>query len=180
MQQSGASPTTPTSAASSIFVDANDALLLDEDEGIAKELAELKELQLSVRKNLLLRPLSTQNLRAAVSGPSTSTPSAPESVKSPNQIPGSYPFTPQVYTHQPPLSAASTASDVFYSARPQSTASFTAYYFEDPQLDGIKSPGSAAFMPPGSFPKTPFVSSESTYVRQVRDPFLGLPSTIEN
>jgi hypothetical protein len=179
MLQSGTSPTTPTSAASSIFVDADDVLLLDEDEGMAKELAELEKLRRSVKKNLLLRPLSTQNLRGAASGPSTSTLSAPEPVKSPNQMPGSYPFTPQVYTQQPPLSAASTASDVFYSARPLSTASVTAYYFEDPQIDGVKSPGSATFMPPGSFPKTPFVHNEGTYGRQVRNTFL-YSTAIEN
>ena len=159
-------------------MDAGDALLLDEDEGMAKEFAELEELRRSVKKNLLLRPLSTQNLRGAgaASGPSaassSSTLSAPDLVKSPNQMPGSYPFTPQVYT-QPPLSAASTASDVFYSARPLSTASVTAYYFEDPQLDGVKSPGSAAFKPPGSFPKTPFVPREARQVRA--HPHLPVP-----
>lgn len=178
----GASPTTPTSAASSIFVDAEDSLLLgSDDDGMANELAELEKLRRSVKKNLLLRPLSTQNLRAsaassaATSATASNTPSGPETAKSPDaKIPGSYPFTPAAHSfHQqlrePPHSAASTASDVFYSARPLSNASFTAYYFEEnkEQLGGVKSPGTAAFMPPGGFPMTPWVPGEGISVTKV-------------
>lgn len=180
----------------------------DEDGNFAKELAQIEQLRRNVKKNLLLRPLSTQNLRASGVAPSNASTAAPaassvpahgpakasssrdragasnsQNQKSPGfgadlgaeRMPGSYPLSPPFnsssatihipaipspfiavpesetgiashdYIHDhPPLSAASNASEVFYSARPLSTGSVSSYYF------GPSPPGSA--MKP-SFPK---------------------------
>ncbi|PVF96386.1 hypothetical protein CPB86DRAFT_762193, partial [Serendipita vermifera] len=165
--QTQPSPTTPTSAASSGFVDAHDTLTVppfDDDDGIAEELAELEQLRRNVRKNLLLRPLSTQNLRAAASSSSsTSTTIPPVTADASSNMPGSYPFTPaSAAFQQPPLSAASTASEVFYSARPLSSASISSYYFGDSQYPSAGTPSSATFQPPGSFPQTPYTTTPQT------------------
>ncbi|KAG8755554.1 hypothetical protein FRC14_003948 [Serendipita sp. 396] len=156
MMQRDASPTTPTTAESAAFTDAHDTLFVPssgEDDPIVEELAQLEQLRRNVRTNLMLRPLSTQNLREA-----TARSSSNAEPSSSHQMPGSYPFTPSVYSEQP-LSAASTSSDVFYSARPLSSASVSSYYFGDQQMNVPDTPGSAAFLPPGSYPKTPFVPS---------------------
>jgi len=161
MQMEEPSPTTPTSAASSLFADADDSLLMPDD-GMAKELAQLEQLRRNVKKNLMLRPLSTQNLRAAAAASSVATaPSAgskpsPKAESAVRSMPGSYPFSPNGYG-QPPLSAASTASE-YYSARPLSTTSVSSYYFEDQAFSALISPATANFLPPGSFPKTPHTS----------------------
>jgi hypothetical protein len=159
MHTEGVSPTTPTSAASSLFVDADDSLLMPDD-GMARELAQLEQLRRNVKKNLMLRPLSTQNLRAAAAPSSTIPPIATTSSKDAPKVestvrsmPGSYPFSPNGF-EQPPFSATSTASE-YYSARPLSSASITSYYFEDSGFPNVVSPGTANFLPPGSFPKTP-------------------------
>lgn len=170
MQAAKASPTTPTSAASSAFVDADDSLLLPDD-GMAQELAQLEQLRRNVKQNLMLRPLSTQNLRAAAAASKNATP-APSKVEASSvsrTMPGSYPFSPNansgfehdVHGQQPPMSASSTASE-YYSARPLSNASVSSYYFNDPehQFQSLTSPGTAAFLPPGSFPKTPHPISQ--------------------
>lgn len=182
MLHTSGSPTTPTSAASSIFVDAEDhsSLGLLDDDVMAQELKKLDELRRNVKKNLLLRPLSTNNLRAASSStPQASSASTANGNPSPvtsieGTIPGSYPFTPATaaYALNPPHSAASTTSEVFYSARPLSTNSITDYYFEDlnspsPRHDPARSPMSAVFAPPGGFPKTPYTNSEG-HMMQVR------------
>ena len=164
MQTSTASPTTPTSAASSAFVDADDSLLMPDD-GMAQELAQLEQLRRNVKKNLMLRPLSTQNLRAAAAA-SAGPPKTRVEVPS---MPGSYPFSPNAngsfgHAQQPPLSASSTASE-YYSARPLSSASVSSYYFndQDVQFQDVMSPGTAAFLPPGSFPKTPHPQISQPY-----------------
>ncbi|KAG8829974.1 hypothetical protein FRC17_005703 [Serendipita sp. 399] len=153
MQRDG-SPTTPTTSESVAFTDADDTLFASssgDDDTIAQGLAQLEQLRRNIKNNLMLRPLSTQNLREAAGRTSLNAESS-----SSHQIPGSYPFTPSVYSEQP-LSAASTSSDVFYSARPLSSASVSSYYFEDQQMNIPDTPGSATFMPPGSYPKTPFI-----------------------
>lgn len=175
MQASTASPTTPTSAASSAFVDADDSLLMPDD-GMAQELAQLEQLRRNVKKNLMLRPLSTQNLRAAAAATNNppAGPSRGEVTSITRSMPGSYPFSPNAnssFGHgngQPPLSASSAASE-YYSARPLSTASVSSYYFNDSdgQFQDVKSPGTAAFLPPGSFPKTPHIQSSQPYSIQV-------------
>ena len=163
--QSTASPTTPTSTTTSMFHDASDALLVPnsgEDNGIAQELAQLEALRLNVKRNLMLRPISTQNLREAASSSSK-----PAETPSSRHMPGGYPFTPAVHT-EPPSSAASTESDVFYSARPLSSASVSSYYFEEQQMQAIGTPASATFLPPGYFPKTPHVQSTESYQQPVK------------
>lgn len=158
--QSTASPTTPTSTTTSMFHDAHDTLVVPnsgDDDGIAQELAQLEALRQNVKRNLMLRPISTQNLREAASSSSKTA-----ELSSTRQMPGGYPFTPAVHP-EPPSSAASTGSDVFYSARPLSSASVSSYYFGDQQMQAIGSPASATFLPPGSFPKSPFVQSMESY-----------------
>lgn len=115
------SPTTPTSAASSsIFLDAVETPTLlspaidiatDTDdvgsdvEAIARELEALEELRRNMKKNLLLRPISTQNLK--------------QSAINQDRLSNLEVETP-----------ISASSDVFYSARPLSV---TAYYFTSNQ-----------------------------------------------
>jgi hypothetical protein len=185
MQTDGASPTTPTSAASSLFVDADDSLLMPDD-GMAQELAQLEQLRRNVRKNLMLRPLSTQNLRAATASTSTA-PSADVTSSKPTlkvestirSMPGSYPFSPNGYG-QPPHSATSTASE-YYSARPLSTASVSSYYFQDLVSPNVVSPGTANFMPPGSFPKTPHTSQATQqYSIQVSSSVSSIANSVTN
>ncbi|CAG8772635.1 9407_t:CDS:2, partial [Acaulospora colombiana] len=53
----------------------------------------------------------------------------------------------------------STASEVFYSARPLSSASISSYYFGESQYPSAGTPSSATFHPPGSFPQTPFTQT---------------------
>jgi hypothetical protein len=132
------SPTTPTSATSPIFTDANDRTP-SSDDPIARELAVLDELRRNVQKNLKLRPISPNNL----SGQSSAVHTNNRTQLPPDQLP------------EPPYSAVSNASSnrPFYTpidnwndlrfhsrtdsqdSRRLSASSFSSYYFYDDSDD---------------------------------------------
>jgi len=142
------SPTTPTSATSSIFSDPDDdtgyADATDE-EGIARELAVLAELRRNVQTNLKLRPISPNNLAAQ----SSAVYRNDNDNTQPNQL------TVADHPLDPPFSAVSNVSSnrPFYTptdnwtdlrfhsrtdsqdSRRLSASSFSSYYFYDDSDD---------------------------------------------
>ena len=141
------SPTTPTSATSSIFSDPNDdsayADAPDEDP-IARELAIVDELRRNVQKNLKLRPISPNNLSGYRN-------SSNNNNNNNNRNSAQLVALPPDHPSEPPLSAISNVSSnrSFYTptenwsdfrfhsrtdsqdSRRLSASSFSSYYFYD-------------------------------------------------
>ena len=143
------SPTTPTSATSSIFSDTNDRTpsadvdAATSEDHIARELAVLDELRRNVQKNLKLRPISPNNFSAQTPAVYTNNNNTHHAQLPPDQLP------------EPPYSAVSNASSnrPFYTpidnwndprfhsrsdsqdSRRLSASSFSSYYFYDDSDD---------------------------------------------
>jgi hypothetical protein len=137
------SPTTPTSATSSIFSDANDGTPYagpTDGDPIARDLAVLDELRRNVQKNLKLRPISPNNLSgqsSAVYTNNNNTQLPPDQLPEPP-----YSAVSNVSSNRPFYTPIDDWNDLrFHShtgsrhSRRLSASSFSSYYFYDDSDD---------------------------------------------
>ena len=138
------SPTTPTSATSSIFTDPNDhtpfADPTTNDDPIARDLAVLDQLHRNVQTNLKLRPISPNNLSAQSSAvnsnhhthqlPTDHPPEPPYSAVS--NVSSNHPFYTPIDNWNDPRFHSRTDS---HDSRGLSASSFSSYYFYDDSDD---------------------------------------------